>query len=263
MVFVLGFFIAAAIGLTGVGAGVVTTPILILFLHIPPVRAIGTALIFASLVKLLIVPLYVRRGQVHFPTLAKLLVGGLPGVAMGTFLLSRANTEQGRQVLMAVLSLTIVAVAVLNLIKTGRRDAAPKKDRSAWLPFIALPIGAEVGFSSAGAGALGSLALLSLTPLTPAAVVGTDLFFGLGIALVGGGLQFTGGNFDSALLWQLIGGGVFGAFAGATLSNTIPKRPLRAILSLWLVVIGAQMFWQNLHRTKPAPAPVVGQATLH
>jgi hypothetical protein len=48
-----------------------------------------------------------------------------------------------------------------------------------------LPIGAEVGFSSAGAGALGPLVLLEITSLTPAQVVGTDLSFGLCLSLVG------------------------------------------------------------------------------
>ena len=52
-------------------------------------------------------------------------------------------------------------------------------------PPIAAVIGAEVGFSSAGAGALGSLALMSLTPLTAAQVVGTDVVFGLVLVSVG------------------------------------------------------------------------------
>ena len=44
MEIVLGFLIAVAIGITGVGAGVITAPVLILFLHVPPVQAVGTAL---------------------------------------------------------------------------------------------------------------------------------------------------------------------------------------------------------------------------
>ena len=36
---ILGFLIAIAIGVTGVGGGVLTTPILIIFLGVPPVEA--------------------------------------------------------------------------------------------------------------------------------------------------------------------------------------------------------------------------------
>ena len=52
------------------------------------------------------------------------------------------------------------------------------------------PVGAEVGFSSAGAGALGSAALLSLTPLLPAQVVGTDIAFGFVVSLIGSGAHW-------------------------------------------------------------------------
>ena len=92
--------------------------------------------------------------------------------------------------------------------------AGVSRDWSRWLPAIALPIGAEVGFSSAGAGAIGSLALLWLTPLSAARVVGTDLFFGLCLSLIGTGFQVSAGNYDLAILTQLVIGGVFGAFAG-------------------------------------------------
>ena len=72
MEYLLGFVIAAAIGLTGVGAGVITTPVLILFLHVPAAQAVGTALIFSTVVKLLAAPVYVSRKQVHWKTLARL-----------------------------------------------------------------------------------------------------------------------------------------------------------------------------------------------
>jgi uncharacterized membrane protein YfcA len=51
MAFLLGFLIAFAIGVTGVGAGTVTAPLLILALGLPPEVAVGTALLFGFLVK--------------------------------------------------------------------------------------------------------------------------------------------------------------------------------------------------------------------
>ena len=41
-------------------------PLLILFLHVPPAQAVGTALIFSTVVKLLAAPVYVGRKQVHW-----------------------------------------------------------------------------------------------------------------------------------------------------------------------------------------------------
>jgi uncharacterized membrane protein YfcA len=58
-----------------------------------------------------------------------------------------------------------------------------------WLPWIVAPIGFEVGFSSAGAGALGTVALMRFTTLLPSEVVGTDLAFGLLLSVFAGGIH--------------------------------------------------------------------------
>ncbi|MBF0171785.1 MAG: sulfite exporter TauE/SafE family protein, partial [Nitrospinae bacterium] len=52
MAAVLGFFIAFAIAITGVGAGTITAPVLMLFMGIEPAVAVGTALLFALAVKI-------------------------------------------------------------------------------------------------------------------------------------------------------------------------------------------------------------------
>ena len=140
MEFVLGFIIAAAIGLTGVGAGVITTPVLILFLHVPAAQAVGTALIFSTVVKMLAAPVYFTRKQVHWRTLAYLVGGGLPGVLAGSLLLEHFNVRHSESLLYSVLGLTIVTMASLNLYKMIRNPQRSEiRDRSRWLPFIALP----------------------------------------------------------------------------------------------------------------------------
>ena len=48
----LGFFISMAIALTGVGAGTITAPALILWLGVSPATAVGTALTFGAAVKI-------------------------------------------------------------------------------------------------------------------------------------------------------------------------------------------------------------------
>ncbi|HEY3837348.1 MAG TPA: sulfite exporter TauE/SafE family protein [Bryobacteraceae bacterium] len=247
MEFVLGFIIAAAIGLTGVGAGVITTPVLILFLGVPAAPAVGTALIFASVVKLLAAPVYVSRKQVHWRTLAFLVAGGLPGVLAGSLLLAHFNVKRSEGLLYSVLGLTIVTMASLNLYKMIRNSTRGEvHDRYRWLPFIALPIGAEVGFSSAGAGALGSIALLGLTTLTAGQVVGTDMFFGLVLSTIGGGIQLHAGNFAPDLLWKLLVAGIPGAIVGANMATRLPSRPLRYALSVWIIGLGAQLCYRGL-----------------
>ena len=73
-----GFLIALAIGVTGVGAGSITAPILILFFHQSASDAVTTALVFGTVVKLIATPIYLARGQVNLRVLRYLAYGGLP-----------------------------------------------------------------------------------------------------------------------------------------------------------------------------------------
>lgn len=242
----LGFLIAVAIALTGVGAGSMTTPILMLAFGVPPAVAVGSSLAFGFVVKVFSTPVYLFRGQVHYRTLGLLLLGGLPGVVLGSFILGRLNrTAAHERLLYGLIGAIIAGTALLHLWRmTKLRHSGGALDRSKLLPWLALPIGAEVGFSSAGAGALGSLLMLTLTPLAAAEVVGTDLAFGLGLSLVGSGFQLSTGNYDGVLLAKLIAGGVAGAIAGSLLAGRVAQRPLRLALLVALVVLGGQLCWR-------------------
>jgi uncharacterized protein len=255
MEIVLGFIIAVAIGITGVGAGVITAPVLILFMHVSPAHAVGTALAFSVAVKILVVPMQIYRKQVDYRVLGYLLAGGIPGVLGGSYLLANLSTKGASGILYSALGATVVMMAAANLYRLWLKPTRKmERDWSRWLTVIALPIGAEVGFSSAGAGAMGSLALLWLTPLSAARVVGTDLFFGLCMSLIGSGFQLSAGNYDGAILTKLVIGGVFGAFAGTYVAAITPQRAFRVVLSVWLIALGIQLCWSGVNQLQPNSA---------
>ncbi|HEY7212680.1 MAG TPA: sulfite exporter TauE/SafE family protein [Bryobacteraceae bacterium] len=245
--FLIGFLIATAVGLTGVGAGSITAPVLILFFHLSPTAAVGTALTFAVAIKLVAVPIYLRRRQIDYRVLRLLCAGGIPGVLLGVFVLSKLNMHDHERGIFLLLGLTIFTVSLGTLYRSIRnRLTAPSSDHSRWLPALAALIGGEVGFSSAGAGALGGIALLNLTTLKPAVVVGTDMVFGLILSIFGGGLHLAAGHYNWPILSKLIIGGLLGAFTGSMLSSILPNRPLRMALSVWLAGLGAQLCWRAL-----------------
>jgi uncharacterized membrane protein YfcA len=250
----LGFAIALMISLTGVGAGSMTTPLLILLLGVNPATAVGTALTFGAIVKIASVPVYAFRNQVNFRILKLLLAGGLPGVLLGSLLLGWLKDSRYGGTLYVVLGSIIISISLFHLWRIFfPYRQTEHKDRSKLLWACALPIGAEVGFSSAGAGALGSLLLLSFTRLTAAEVVGTDLCFGLGLSAVGSAIQLGQGNFDSSLLYKLVIGGLCGALTGSLLAGRIAQRPLRVGLLSMLVILGFQLATHS--SPKPGPSP--------
>ena len=115
-------------------------------------------------------------------------------------------------------------------------------------PRSALPIGIEVGFSSAGAGALGALCLMNMTTMVPAAVVGTDLSFGLVLSTVGGGIHAAMGDLNMPVLIKLLIGGAVGALAGGMLASRLPSKKLRFVLCVALVILGGNLGWKGWTR---------------
>ena len=247
MEYSIGFIIAVFIALTGVGAGTITTPLLILFLGIPAPEAVTTGLMFSAAVKLVLVPSQVARRQVAWRVLGFMLLGGLPGVLIGSLVLRHLDIHGPQLLLNGLLGGVLVFTALWQIAFSFRptRTDIPHADRSRWLPLLMLPVGAEVGFSSAGAGALGTAALLSLTSLTPVQVVGTDIVFGFLLSLIGSGAHGFFHGTSSSLLQHLVIGGLVGVVVGITAARWIPKRPLRLALWVWLLVIGSQFIYTN------------------
>ncbi len=249
MELVLGFLIAALIAMTGVGAGTITAPLLILFLHVPVPLAVGTALAYSAAVKLVVVPVQIWRRQVVWRTLGIMLLTGLPGVALGSIFFHRMIRVQHNTIWLYLALGTMIALSSVWHIYRHFRPATAENGRAyrpGWLAMAMFPVGAEVGFSSSGAGALGTLSLLGLTALDAPRIVGTDLAFGLCLSLVGGGLHLSYGGVDPALLSNLVAGGVLGALAGTGLAPRIPARAMRLALSLWLLALGVQLCWHAL-----------------
>jgi uncharacterized protein len=249
MEYLIGFVIALFIALTGVGAGTITVPILVLFLRVPAPVAIGIGLMFSTAVKLILVPAQIARRNVAWRTLGYMLLGGAPGVLVGSLFLRHLITAGSQNTLNAILGAILVSTASWQIVYYFRpmRQNAETRDRSPLLSWLMFPVGAEVGFSSAGAGALGSAALLSFTTLSPAQVVGTDIVFGFLVSLVGSGAHWFTHATNTALLMQLIAGGVVGAIGGTLLSTHIPRRPLRFVLWVWLLFLGGDFLFNSYH----------------
>lgn len=261
MQYVIGCFIAMFIALTGVGAGTITVPILVLFLKVPASVAVGIGLMFSAAVKLILVPAQVLRGNVSWRTLGFMLLGGAPGVLLGSLILRHLITAGSQNLLNGILGVILISTASWQLVFSFRpvRPEDSRRDRSSWLPWLMFPVGAEVGFSSAGAGALGGAALLSLTRLVPAQVVGTDIAFGFVVSLIGSGAHWLANGADSSLLLQLVAGGVVGAIGGTILSTRIPRRPLRLALWFWLLILGGQFLVNSYHARFITPKQAASQ----
>jgi uncharacterized membrane protein YfcA len=242
----IGFIVALFVGLTGVGGGSFTTPALVLVVGLSGAEAVGTALVFSTIVRLAAAPFYVAGKHIHLRYLWLMLLGAVPGLIGGTYLLASFNSRHWNPLVLIVIGAILIISSVFTLaFRKSRRET--RRDGPAWLPWLTLPIGMETGFSSAGAGALGTILLMNCSDMPAATVVGTDLVFGIVLAATGSALHFGFGSISAPVLWSLLLGGIPGVLAGCVLARRVPAGKLRPLIIAVTFVLGLQMVWSGMH----------------
>lgn len=238
----IGFVIALVVGLTGVGGGSFTTPALVLLAGISGAEAVGTALVFSAVVRLIAAPFYIVGKQFNSRYLGLMLAGAVPGLLAGTYLLRTVSARFSNPIVLVVIGTMLVGSAVLTAFHHKGRTA-PQRGRASWVAWFSLPIGVETGFSSAGAGALGTLLLFNFSEMTAAQVVGTDLVFGLALASIGSLFHIGLGTINSGVLQGLLIGGIPGVLLGSLLSRHVPAQRLRHAILALTMLLGFQLLF--------------------
>jgi uncharacterized membrane protein YfcA len=244
MNFLIGFLIAVAVGTTGIGGGSFTVPALVVLAGLPAVESVGTAFVFAGLLRLIAAPFYVLGKHFHARYLWLLLQGAVPGLLIGTFSLRLLGQKAGNPFVILVLGIVLALSSAISFAP-GVQNRGFAQKNSGWLPWLAFPIGVESGFSSAGAGALGTVLLLNYSELSPPQVVGTDLVFGLVLAVIGTVFHLKFGAISVLVLLQLLAGGVPGVLLGCGLARVIPARRLKLVVAAIAIFAGVQLIWNG------------------
>jgi uncharacterized protein len=101
----LGILVGALVSLSSVGAGAIgVTALILLYPHLPIVRIVGTDIAHAVPLTLVAGLGHFAIGAVDLPLLASLLIGSLPGIAIGSLVAPRAPERALRLFLAGVLA---------------------------------------------------------------------------------------------------------------------------------------------------------------
>lgn len=242
----LGFVIAVSVGLTGIGGGSFTVPALLLILGLPPAEAVGTTFVYAGALRLLAAPFYLATRQVHSRYFRLLVLGAVPGLVIGMLALQLLAKQNGNALIVLVVGILLTLSSSVSFVPRAQVPGFARKN-SRWLPWLAFPIGIESGFSSAGAGALGTVLLLNYSEMPPSQVVGTDVLFGLVLAAIGAAIHWTLGSISGPVLTQLLLGGVPGVLLGCVLSRKVPANRLKTVVAAIAICAGLQLVWTGIH----------------
>ena len=244
---VFGLVVGILVGLTGIGGGSLMTPLLLLFGGVPPTVAVGTDLAYGAITKTVGGWRHLRAGTVDLGISKWLAFGSVPGSLFGVWLLTRLETRFGDDfgsMLMAAVAgaLLLVACAILFRVyflphlKHSERhtvELSPKVKASA--VGFGLVMGAILGITSVGSGALIGLALILFFRLPPHRVVGTDVFHAAILLWTAAIAHGAVGNVDYLLTFTLLIGSIPGVIIGTALLTRVPADGLRPALACVLL----------------------------
>jgi uncharacterized membrane protein YfcA len=238
-----------AAGLLGIGGGLVMVPLLMLVLHAPIKRAVGTSLMGVLVTSVIAVAteLIVAPGNIHWLAALLLSVGAVFGSWLGAKLIVKTPPRLLAQLLAAVL-----ALAALQM--SGVLGSSTPHDPSAAEP-LAVPVlrgvahvvaGVLAGIISAMFGIGGGLlAVPALAVLHPSwafqACRATSLVMRVPASVAGALLHRKLANVDAALARGLVPGGIVGSIVGVLLANQLPGRQLKLVFAGLLVFAAARL----------------------
>ncbi len=250
-----GLAVGVLVGMTGMGAGSLMTPILVFIFGFNPATAIGTDILHGAIFKSVGGLRHHSLGTTHAKLSGWMFVGSAPasllGVATATWLKHKygggIQSTEGK-ILGAALLLGALGMLLKSSVRVREIADGPfilrRRDKIAAI-LIGLFGGYIVGLTSVGSGVFFGLTLLFVFPLRAHKVVGTDILHAAGLLWVAGFGHLIAGNVDlQAMGWLLIGS-IPGVLAGSQFSIKVGDRMLRILLSLVLFASGAKLVEPN------------------
>ncbi|HEV2488866.1 MAG TPA: sulfite exporter TauE/SafE family protein [Candidatus Acidoferrales bacterium] len=249
----VGLAVGIMVGLTGVGGGALLVPILVIFMRVPPIIAVGTGAFFVAITKMGAAWSYHRQGHVEMGLVGRMAIGSVPGAVLGVAFLAFLRAHIGDQVndvLKMMIGILLVATPVMALSKNYLERNGKKSLRDRLPPYITAANGAVVvgfvggclvGITSMGSGSIIMTLLLLFYSRTVPTLVGTDIAHAAILGLVAGAGHLFLGTVDFRLLAALLLGSIPGAWVAAHLATSVHTAWLRRLLFSVLVAAGLSM----------------------
>ncbi|MEN9821658.1 MAG: hypothetical protein RLZ04_84 [Actinomycetota bacterium] len=241
---IVGLVAGLAIGLTGMGGGVLLTPIMVLLMGVPANAAVSNDLIISLVIKPIGAATHHKAGNVRRDIVKWLVIGSVPAAFAGALLMNLVLDDDA-DALETLIGVTLLTASVMMIVRMVRRPDGIVEEPPV-RPLLTLCVGLVggilVGLTSVGSGSLMLVLLTWVYPhLSGRTLVGTDL--AQAIPLVGsaalGHLLF--GDVRLEILIPVILGAAPGVWLGSRWSTRLPDKALRPILIVLVTLSGLKL----------------------
>ncbi|HEY1428931.1 MAG TPA: sulfite exporter TauE/SafE family protein [Candidatus Tumulicola sp.] len=252
VIVLIGFVVGTIVGLTGVGAAGIMTPLLIIALHVNPMKAVGTDLLYSVPTKLYGAFLHNRQKTVNPDVVKALLWGGIPASLVGLLLLFwlrrhvevtliEAWTRRAVGVTVFIAAFIIIVQPLIRRKVVTQTFEWHPRQRGRVIAIGAL-VGLIVTITSIGSGSV-TLPLLTLAiPFAGLAqLIGSDIAFAAFLIPLAALGRWTMGDVDLPLVIKLLIGSLPGIYVGTKLCGVLDQRWLRPVVAVVLIVVGIRL----------------------
>lgn len=250
---IAGFVVGILVGLTGVGSSALMLPILVLFLGVSPLLAVGTDLAYSVPTKLVGAFMHGQQKTGNRRVVLYLAYGGVPAAILGVLTLHWVESHIGLAALntdlkhgLGILLFFVSAVVLVTplILKAHNPDPYVTVKNAKWRIIV---VGAIVGYlvaiTSIGAGSITMTALCLILPIVRLRdLVGSDVAFAALIVPVAALGHVALGNVNWAMSLALIIGSIPGVLIGVWLCKKMETKWLRVTMAVAMVAAGTRMF---------------------
>lgn len=239
--------IGLSLGLFGSGGSILTVPVLLYLLHMPPQLAIASSLLIVAGISLFG---SVRNGLQRLISWRHVLWFGVPGM-LGTYGGAWLGTLVDARWQLLVFSLLMLVAAVMMWRSKVGELGNGKTFKPVKIVLDGLAVGLITGFVGVGGGFLIVPALVLLGGLTMPVGVATSLVIIAMKSFVGFGKYYwvmadAGVVFDWRTIALMIIAGIAGSFVGAALGKRLPKQQLQRAFAVFLAIMAGVVIYQSV-----------------
>ena len=248
-----GLTVGLLVGLTGMGAGSLMTPILISIFGIPATTAVGTDLLYAAVTKSFGGFRHNQLGNVNRELVRWFAIGSCPAALAGTFALYNLFGDNVSTWLPDVIGYMLVAVGIAVASApsspfaayTTPRNSPPTAHCNRNHKILAVTIGLVFGFllglTSVGSGVFFGMAMVTVFPLSTRRVVGTDIFHGALVTIAASIGTILWGTPDYGAVGWILVGSIPGILVGSHFTAKLNQKMLRSSLATVLAASGLKL----------------------
>ena len=254
MTLAIGCLIGLALGMTGVGGGVLIIPLLRGVFQMNPVLAVGTASICASLMKINAAAVHIKMGNVNWKKSVLMLGGAVPATYVTTSFIVRLSQNPDTTAMIdtavdgmifAAIAFSLAAMVYKDLKPLGKKQTkqveqagnTEREPSAPWRPVLAgAGSGVVIGATGVGGGVLLLPILTVLLKVNIKQAVGSSIVIALLLSSLSALTYSGGGQADMTTAIVLIAGSLIGVpLAGKTMkfiSDRLLHRVTLALITL-------------------------------